>query len=677
MFERSLNYAKKFQISSQANNLFLSFFLACAFILFQSRYCLSYLFFHPTALTLRSLTGSLHFAASVVFAFILALGFLSLGRAVLDSLKISEALEAPEKSFLSLIIGEGLISLIILSLGLLSLYTNAVLLSLFALLCWGAWRERDFFSKAVQKIKDSAQEKRDWISILCWTAIFAALLRGFITSSAPDTDWDSLAYHLALPKIFLHDKALVNLRWSANAHYPLNTEMIYLLCLALIGARAAHVVNFINGLGLLAATWLIARRFFGKKAAEISCAILSVQPLFQRVIGNAETDLNIAQAIAASFFVLLVSSTEPLKRERKRLLFLCGLLSGLAASAKITGLWAIAALGALILIQKSHSIREKMREIFIYGSGTFLLGFPWYLKNWLQTGNPVWPYLGQFFRANTLDMAAWKRLSDSVTEGVSKTFVHYLSVPFLLILKPAKFLHHPQWMMIPFLILLSLRLIRRPPLKLIEKKILLFMFFFYTVWFYVYQDWRYFLPAAAILAVLIGAWSAQLLGEKTFLRAPAFSAILIGLWPLKKLSSNNEMYAFLNLDAASEPPAEHYLEKSLGPWYLMSQAANRLPPNSKIFLFRDVRGYYLNPQYAWGDPLNPGVLDYASIADWRQLRQELLALGFTHILYNPYIGNYKGDQGYYQRSNLLMEGLLNRLHPLRCLGGICLYSLMY
>ncbi len=675
MFERSLNYAKKFQISSQANNLFLSFFLACAFVLFQSRYCLYYLFSHPSALTLRSLNGALYFTTSVIFALILALGFLSLGRAVLDSLKISEALEAPEKSFLSLIIGEGLMSLLILGFGLLSLYASTVLLSLFALLCWGTWRERGFVAKAVQTVKASFQEKRDWISLLCWAAIFAALLRGFIASSAPDADWDSLAYHLALPKIFLRDKAFVNLRWSANAHYPLNTEMIYLLCLALMGARAAHVVNFINGLGLLAATWLIAQRFFGKRAAEISCAILSVQPLFQRVIGNAETDLNIAQSIAAAFFVFLLSSTEPVKRKRKRLLFLCGLLSGLAASAKITGLWAIAALGAMILIQRYESIREKTGEIFLYGSGTFLLGFPWYLKNWLQTENPVWPYLGQFFHASAPDMAAWKRLSDSVTEGVSKTFVHYLSVPFLLILRPAKFLHHPQWMMVPFFILLFIRLIRRPPLEPHEKKTLLFIFFFYTVWFYVYQDWRYFLPAATILAVLIGAWSAQLLGEKSFLRTLAFSALLIGLWPLKKLSSNNEMYAFLNLDAASEPPAEHYLEKTLGPWYLMSQAANRLPPNSKIFLFRDVRGYYLNSPYAWGDPLNPGVLDYASITDWRQLRQELLALGFTHILYNPYIGNYQGDQAYYQRSNLLMAGLLNRLHPLRCLDGICLYNL--
>ena len=171
MFERSLNCAKKFQISSQVNNLFLSFFLACAFVLFQSRYCLYYLSSHPSALTLRSLNGALHFTASVVFALILALGFLSLGRAVLDSLKISEALEAPEKSFLSLIIGEGLMSLLILGFGLLSLYTSAVLLSLFALLCWGAWRERGFVAKTVQTVKDSFHEKRDWISLLCWPTI--------------------------------------------------------------------------------------------------------------------------------------------------------------------------------------------------------------------------------------------------------------------------------------------------------------------------------------------------------------------------------------------------------------------------------------------------------------------------------------------------------------------------
>ncbi len=660
-------------------NLFLSFFLASSFTLLQSRYFLAYLFAHPQFLTPRSLIGSLHFALSAVFAGVLALGFLSVGRGLLRILRISETpLDLTEQSWLSLILGEGIVSLILLALGLLSLYAEKILTILFIFLAWGAWRERDFLIASARKIKDAFWKERDWLSILSWTVLFAALLRGFICASAPDTDWDSLAYHLALPKIFLSRKAFLDIRWAANAHYPLNTEMIYLLCLALTGARAAHAVNFINGLGLLALVWLMARRFFGPKAAEISCALLSVQPLFQRVIGNAETDLNIAQTIAAALFVFLVSSEEKEPSRRRRLLFLSGILSGLAADAKITGLWAIAALGLLVLIQDSVSTREKGKEVFLYSGGALLFGFPWYLKNWVQTGNPFWPYLGQWFHAGQADIAAWKRLADSVTEGVSKTFIHYLSVPFLLISEPQKFLHHPQWMMIPFFILLAARSSRE--LRPAEKKTLLFVFFFYTEWFLVYQDWRYFLPASAVLAVLIGAWSSALIKKKASFRIIALSALLIGLWPLKNLSANNEMYALFNIDAATEPPDEHYLEKSLGPLYSLSQLANHLPANSKIFLFRDVRGYYLNRPYAWGDPLNPGVLNYSSITSSRQLQKKLRELGFTHILYNPYIGNYKGnsaEQAYYEKADRLMDGLLKNLRPLRCISGICLYVLSH
>jgi hypothetical protein len=119
------------------------------------------------------------------------------------------------------------------------------------------------------------------------------------------------------------------------------------------------------------------------------------------------------------------------------------------------------------------------------------------------------------------------------------------------------------------------------------------------------------------------------------------------------------------------------LELTLGAPYVMMIEANRLLPQSaKVLLYRDVRGYYLDRDYAWGDPLNPGVLSYAAMKNSEELYHALKGLGFTDVIYNPTIGNYKGDQDYYRRADRMMDEVLAR-HAKRAFEfhGLTLYHL--
>jgi 4-amino-4-deoxy-L-arabinose transferase-like glycosyltransferase len=72
-----------------------------------------------------------------------------------------------------------------------------------------------------------------------------------------------------------------------------------------------------------------------------------------------------------------------------------GALAGWAAGAKYTGLYFVAALGLAAII---HSPRDaRVRGAAAFALGALAAGGPWYLRNVLVSGNPVWPFLGGLF----------------------------------------------------------------------------------------------------------------------------------------------------------------------------------------------------------------------------------------------------------------------------------------
>ena len=83
-------------------------------------------------------------------------------------------------------------------------------------------------------------------------------------------------------------------------------------------------------------------------------------------------------------------------RERRHYLLFCGISSGLMAGVKLTGLFALPAVGALALAHgwRSRRVWNAMREfIVLVAVPCLLLAAPWYFKSFWYTGNPVYPVL--------------------------------------------------------------------------------------------------------------------------------------------------------------------------------------------------------------------------------------------------------------------------------------------
>ena len=645
--------------------------LAALFLLIRSWGFMRFLGQHPEALSLDTGLALAGFLLDAGWTVLVFMGFFHFGRIILDkwvfSYPQSSAEDTWERIVPAMLLGEGVTALLILGAGLAGFFKEGFFWAVFAVLAWGAWRERGAAARAVSRGVRFLVEPVSWWTALAAFAIAAGLLRGLIAGGAPPTDWDSISYHLALPKLFLRYGDIRRLPWSANAHYPLNTEMIYALALAVRSDLAAQWVNAAHAVLLLILVGIAARRWWGRETGVLAPAVLAVQPVFQRVFGNAATDFSVGLQGLAAFYCFWRASESEESGSSRAWMLASGLFSGLALSAKITGAWVV---GTILVLGAVRTFRRDPRALLLYAAGVSLLGSPWYLKNWVWTGNPVWPYLGRWFGASAADLAFWDRIRASVTVGIPKTWENGMLLPFKMISTPGAFLYGPQFLMAPFLALLAVRVFRRR-FSASDRRALAALAVFGVFWFLIYQDWRYCMPVIGLPAILVADWAMDLWRDGFPWRAGALTLAFCFV-PLKGLSVNNEAFVILGLRSTSQPELsarDRYLEWTLGPAYRLCRLANRyLPPDAKVLLFRDTRGYYLDRDYAWGDPLNPGVVSYAEIRDARQLRDRLKSLGFTHILYNGEIGNYRGDAEYYRRADALMAEVLAR-HS-RALGTI-------
>ncbi len=556
--------------------------------------------------------------------------------------------------------GEAIVALLIMGLGAAGLYSKTVFFSLFIFLAvLGLCEVRSFvFSR------HSIKDKLSGLEWFCAGIILLVLAWAALSSGCPAADWDSLAYHLAFPKIFLAAGRLVPLDWSFNIHYPLNPEMISTLLFFLRGAQSVQWMNFLHGIFLLFAVFDFVSRHFNRRAAWLACALIAAQPIFLRVNGNASTDF----AVTLASFLALRAFIEGESA------FLSGCLAGVAASSKLTGLWTVASIGLL------YVRRPKDFGKFILGASLF--GFPWYLRNWIWMGNPFWPYFGKLFGAAPKEILLAHRSHLSVTEGIPKTMFNWITSPLQISLRPSSYGQSVYYIVPAFLALFSLRLsrIQENPLSPLTKKILIFVVFYATAWFWVYQMWRYFLPAMVWIAILSAAWAWEISSQNK--KSACMSALLIlaALSPVLALRLGGQLYAFFSIPSKAFPdltPQERYLESVLGPAYAAVRSANRvLPGASKVLLYKEVRGFYLDRQYAWGDPLNPGAIDFDQARSAKDIQSSLRSQGFTHVLYNPYIGGYQGDPEYYSRSERLMgEFLAGHTDPLIDEKGVVLRTI--
>lgn len=230
-------------------------------------------------------------------------------------------------------------------------------------------------------------------SVVIVVALLVTVLgvHGVIDGLAPPSDYDTLLYHLSLPRLDLElGRIALDPQRGDLEFFPQLNGMQARLMLALTGYAGAQVVQ--GGMAILAAavSALLVLRMGGRNRAAWLAALffLAVRTVVWES-GSAMIDISLAVFGALVLVVVLAWSERP----SVALAALGGVLLGGMMCAKYTAvLFALAT--AVALLPAMRGRRHLAPHLAVAALMALMVVLPYLVRNGLATGNPLFPMLG-------------------------------------------------------------------------------------------------------------------------------------------------------------------------------------------------------------------------------------------------------------------------------------------
>lgn len=587
-----------------------------------------------------------------------------------------------EKLVLETSLGAGILSLIFFVLGVLQLYRPAVIITALVIpvialaVSVANSRSRAHGSRLPSLPGFQLSAFRFPLALLAIAAIIPAL--------APPAmaDWDSLAYHLAVPKLYLQHGGIYHIGIMSHSNFPFLMEMLYLPAVWLHAPEAARVLNFFVGAMLVAAVALLTRKHFNAKAAPLAAIGLAGMPIVLFLATTAYIDLATALYTVIAIHLLLnhfdsiqsddnqSKHAELCRSVRLRSIIGSAIAAGFAASTKMTGLVTIGLLVIWFLWDRFVAeCKIEWKAALAFVGLAALVCLPWYVKTFIYTGNPVYPFFYGLFggRDWTAEMASVYAASQAHF-GMGHDRLSFLLLPWNLAFYPERFYDGPNLFIgpiflvsIPFLFFAKYR----------SRKLVGLLGFFVAylgIWFMLTHQSRYLVPGFAVLAVLVSAIVYEDDRFQLARRALAFTfagTALFGiftLWPAIRSS--------LPVVFGSESRDE-YLTRALDIYPAQQFMNKNLPADARVALMGDTRGFYLDRTYTWADwGHNVEFTRRYTSAD--DLITYLKSRHISHVMINYAIfpKRNKDTEPVYIA---IEKGMLEQIYPSESVGHVAVY----
>ena len=233
---------------------------------------------------------------------------------------------------------------------------------------------------------------------LTWTAVLFVLLMSSLlypliaNALVPPVSYDEVAYHLAIPKIYIQHHGITYIPFIPYSNWPLGTEMLFTLSLLLRSETLAHLVTWDALLLICAGLWWFARRYLDEQEGLLAAVLFAATPMVGALAGTALIELPLALYSFLAVITLIVWT------ERRQAVWwvvsaICG---GFAASTKLNGAVVPLILGLFLLahgmLANPSQWRTAIKQFAAYGGIALAVVLPWYLKTWILAGNPFWPF---------------------------------------------------------------------------------------------------------------------------------------------------------------------------------------------------------------------------------------------------------------------------------------------
>lgn len=445
---------------------------------------------------------------------------------------------------------------------------------------------------------------------------------------------DTISYHLMGPASWNSQRRISPVLDFSPTAFPATVETFFAAGMLLSNDRAPGIIDTFFFAILLIQVAGLTRSIGGSPAAiKLSALLLATMPAVVVFANNGFVDVAYACFVIAGIrFAVCPGSSEDLE-------VLSGAFAGLSAGTKYTGITFAGLCFFLYAGRRSRNL--GWRRLILFPIVAFLIGSPWYIRNWVVLGSPIYPIpliLSGMFHSPTFPLPAILRFHEYILgrgQGIGLGIRYLFILPFTYTYYTAYF-HGGGGIGLAPLAFTPLALYRTKDQK--ESRYLFYMAVALTViWFFTDQESRFLISVVCITTAFAGLGSdialrqfngtTALLSASIIMISVVYGILIIGSDALPQLSWLNGA----NAEAAQRAKAI--------PYYGALEYLNRTD-NVKRVLVLDataptfnayVSTYYLLKPYL--RVIGPyGETPIRSLTTQDEALREAGNMGITHVL---------------------------------------------
>jgi hypothetical protein len=466
----------------------------------------------------------------------------------------------------------------------------------------------------------------------------------FFEALSPSVSWDANTYHLALPKIFLAQGRLVAVPFFLYSTWPLNPEMLYALAMSLQDHVLAKALHFGCGALIAVGAFVLTRRFASTGGGLLAAALFLLEDQVQSQATTAYVDLALGLFLLLAFFLWVQANFEdggePAPR-RDRLL-LCGVFLGFFAGAKPSGALVIGIFGLLQLclgLARRRAAGTLAFDLMLLAFPSLVLAFPWYLRSWWITGDPLHPALYPIFQGGgdewSADLAR-RAFEFHRSMGMGRAPLDYLLLPLRLLglaggEARGSFGAHYSLIWLPLAPLILWGALRERVVRLLSVTAALY----FVAWAMLSQTARLLLPALPLLCCAAGisaaAATSRLSSVGVSRWGPAALALACGFWTVWNLAVV-EAGSLARLARAHARPQRELFDEQVPEHFRYINA--ELPEDARILFVNTNHGFFSDRAYIADSLFQASQIRelLARASSRAELRALLSRYGLTHVL---------------------------------------------
>jgi 4-amino-4-deoxy-L-arabinose transferase-like glycosyltransferase len=470
-----------------------------------------------------------------------------------------------------------------------------------------------------------------------------------VTAFAPPVGGDQTKYQLVYPRLWAEAHRVVATPWSFWGYFQYLMNLLFAAAFVLRGDVLARLLNCAYGVLLAFAVFALGRRAGSRQTGVWAALLFVTMPLTASLMSRAWVEFALTL-----YVVLAVIAVLAWRRSASQAwLALAALMAGFAAGTKVIGLLVPAILGVVVVVDVLRrdglrATRAALVTVVTFGLIAALVASPCYLRNAVETGNPIYPFGYGVFggrnwsadAARGLDAyyAAYRETQAGRRGSHAYHGMQALRFPWDLTMAPQSFeeIGRSAYDVGPFLLAFvpGLLLLRRAS----QARLLAAVAIAYAV-VVVFGIWahpRYVHPALILLLVVAvevtaalreyGAWAPRavtaLLAATVLVQTALSLRVIAPLWPDSArvalgrmtpdafLRRNDRRYALASLVHAQVPPDGHLLVLGMIPHPY----------------------YYVGRSFVLASPLEQGAIDYWRMQTVDEFVAAIRRLGITHVV---------------------------------------------